>query len=650
MRPIGAARQWGPPREVVRMLQQMREWFRYLKWLLLVIVFMFIWWAVNVWGGGGFRNRSETPEWAARVNGTTISIPSFQAYARRLDSTYQSLLGDQYAQQRSVLRIGVQAINALIDDELAFQEAVREGVGASPHEVADAITRDPSFQENGRFVGLERYRNLFRAGRVTMDEYEEEVRRGLIIAKFRSLIEDGVTVSDAEVEQEFLHRNAKESVDYILADPAKVSPGAAPTEAEIARAYEAHKDRYSLGEGRRGLYVLLAVSNRASSATDAEIKAAYDRDLSSRYTVQEQRRASHILIKVDPSASSDTVKAAEAKAREALKRARAGEDFASLAKRYSQDGTAPNGGDLGFFSRGQMVKEFEDAAFALPVGGVSDLVRTPYGFHVIKVTDSRPGRTIPLEEAREAIRKDLGQAKARSEIARRATDLARAASGGKLDAVAKSQGLTVGDTGAVHDGEALPGLAASQAVVTRMMSLRPGDVSEPVPVPSGQVVVQVTAIVPPAARPLAQVHDRVLKDVRDERARASVDEAVQAARRSGGMKALAKALKAEIRTQADLSHGAGLPGVPADPTISRQLASLPEGAVGDPVITSAGVLVLSVTRRSDHRDELASQHDSIRDGLVRQRQDRLYRAVLQRLRERGDIAVNEEIVRSLDRA
>ncbi len=633
------------------MLQQMRDWFRYLKWLLLIIIVMFIWWAVNVWGGG-MTNRAPSADWAAKVNGTEISIGSFQSYARQLDSTYQSLLGEQYAQQRALIRIGEQAINALVDEELVSQEARRQGITASPQEVAEAITRNPNFQENGRFVGVERYRNLFRSGRMTVEDYEDQVRRGLIVAKFRSLVEDGVTVSDAEVRQEFEKRNTKETVEYVLVDPGKVRAAARPTDAEVARYYQEHRDRYGKGEGRKGLYVLFSTRDSPASqtATDDEVRAAYDRDLATRFTVKEQRRASHILFKVDPGAPAETAAKVEAKASEVLRRGRAGEDFAALARTYSEDGSSKNGGDLGFFPRGQMVKPFEDSAFALPVGGISDLVRTPYGFHIIKVTDTRPGRTVPFDEARDSLREEIKLGKARAEASRRSADLARAAAGGKLEAVAKSQGLTVAETGPVFEGEAVPGLAASNAVVARMTALPPGSVSDPIPIPAGQVVVQVTGVVPPEPRPLQEVRPRVEKDLRDDRARAAVDEVIRSVRRSGGgLQALARSLKVDLKTQGDLTRGGSLPGVAPDPGIDKQLWALPPGALGDPVVTPTGIVVLSVKERLDHHEEFDTQRESIRDTLVRQRRDRVYRALVKRLKDRAEVVLNEAAVRSLDR-
>ena len=633
------------------MLQQMREHFRYLKWLLLIIIFMFIWWFFASWGGGATRGR-QGAAWAARVNGVEIPIESFQSAARQLDGMYQSVLGEQYAQQRAMIHIGRQAIDRLVEEELVYQEALRQGIGVTPQEIAEAITRDPNFQENGKFIGLDRYRNLFRGNRISIEDYEGQVRRGLLIEKFKHLVVDAVNVSDSDIEQEFLRRNVKASVAYLVADPAKVAAKTAATDAQLQRYYEEHKDRYSRGEGRTGVYVLFTPVEAAASevVSDDDVAAAYERYRTTRYETGEQRCAAHILIKVADQAPADAVKQAEKKARDILKKARAGEDFAALARKYSEDSSASSGGDLGCFPRGQMVKEFEDSAFSLPVGAVSDLVKTRFGFHIIKVKDQRPPHTTTLQEAKEGLRQELKLERARGEVLKRAADFSRAAAGGKLETVAKSQGLAIQQTGEVHQGEALPGVIASQPVVARMLSMAPGTVSDPVAIPSGQVVLQVTGTTPPSTLPFKDVRARVQKDDEEERARQAVAEAVRSAGRSGGLDAVARALKVEAKTQADLTSGASLPGVPPDASIEKQIATLAPGTIGEPVSTSAGIVVLSVKERRDHREDLPSQKDSIGDGLLRQRQERLYRALVKRLRERGRVEVNGALVDSLDRA
>jgi peptidyl-prolyl cis-trans isomerase D len=632
------------------MLQQMRDWFRYLKWLLVIIIFMFVWWAFATWGGGTSRGRQDA-DWAAKVNGVAISRDAFIMEARQLDNRYQQIFGEQYAQQRAFVRVGLQSIGSLVDRELLYQEAQRQGITLTSQEVAESIMRQPQFQENGLFIGLDRYQKLLQAYGYDVGRFEAEQRRSLLIAKFSSMITDSVTVSDAEVEREFLRRNEKSTVDYLIIDPAKVGSKRPPADHELRQYYEGHTDRYTRGEGRTGMLVTFSPKEAAATqnVSDEEVAAAYERDKATRYSAGEQRCAAHILLKVGDQAAPDAAAKIEKKAGALLKRAKAGENFEGLARKYSEDSSAANGGDLGCFPRGQMVKEFEDTAFSLSPGQVSNLVRTRFGFHIIKVKDIRPPHTTSLDEARETIREELKLERARGETQKRAAEFARASAGGKLEAVAKSQGLTIQETGDVREGAALPGLPASQAVVSRMLALAPGEVSEPIPTATGQVVVQVTGTTPPAVRPFEEVRAQVLKDVDEERALRAVADTIQAGRRSGGLKAVARALAVDQKSQSDVTRDSSLAGVPPDAAIAKQIGSLPPGTIGDPLKTSAGIVVLSVKERRDHKEDFPSQKDSISDNLVRQRQDRLERALVKSLRERGNVEVNQALVDSLDR-
>lgn len=633
------------------MLQQMREWFRYLKWLLIVVVFMFIVWAFASWTGAVFGARQTSHVWAAQVNGTTIEAQTFQSYARQLDSTYQSMFGEQYAQQRAFIRVGRQAIERLVEEELLYQEALRQGLGIAPEEMAQSITRDPSFQENGQFIGVERYRSLFRANRLSVEQFEDSIRRRLLTEKYRRIVGDGVVVSDSAVDEELLRRYQKTTVDYLLVDAAHLPARTAPGEAEVTRFHEQHKDRYRRGEGRTGIYVLLSPADQAGAAevTDAEVQAAYDRDRETRYTVREQRRASHILFKVASGAGDKEVARIEAKARGVLKRAKAGADFAALAKANSEDSTAGSGGDLNFFGRGQMVKEFEDSAFSLKVGEVSDLVRTTYGFHIIKVTDAREPRVMPLEEIHDRIRDEIRATRSRSQGLERAASLAAASSGGTLKTVAESQRLTVSETGPVHAGGTLPAVPGSQAVVAAMMAMQPGQVSKAISTPSGPVVVQVTGVVPDEPRPLNEVRSQVEKDLDDERAVAAVKQRLESSG-AASLQAVARLFKTEVKSQVDLGRGAPIPGLPGDPAIQRQIESLAPGRIGDPILTTSGVLLLEVRERNDHREEFDAQRDAARDALIQQERDRLLRAVARRLRTQGEVTINDQLVDSIDKS
>jgi peptidyl-prolyl cis-trans isomerase C len=144
--------------------------------------------------------------------------------------------------------------------------------------------------------------------------------------------------------------------------------------------------------------------------SDADAKDFYDKN-PDKFKEEEQVRASHILIRVDEKADAAAKKKARAEIDAVMKQVKAGGDFAKLAQEHSQDGSAAQGGDLNYFGRGQMVEPFNKVAFELKPGQVSDVVQTQFGYHIIKVTDRKPGRTVPFEEANPQIKQFLDQQK-----------------------------------------------------------------------------------------------------------------------------------------------------------------------------------------------------------------------------------------------
>jgi peptidyl-prolyl cis-trans isomerase D len=628
------------------MLQQMRR-AGYLKYLLLSpIVLMFLVWGAVSWTGGSTRRTTQEEDWAAKVNGTVIDANTFRNYARRLDSTYQQIFGAQYAQQRAFMRVGQAAIEQLVEDELIVQAARAQGLDVSPQELADAITHDPSFQDNGHFIGAEKYQTLLRNAGASVEAYEDAQRRRLLGDKYRHLLAAGITVSDDDVQRELQRRLEKTAVDYVSVDMASV-PAGRPSDADLAAFYAAHGDRYRRGEGRTGIYVLVNPRDLLASVTvpEADIRAAYDRDAPTRYTTQEQRRAAHILFKVPADASSEATAKIQAKAQDVLKQVRAGSDFGALAKKYSEDSTASAGGDLGFFGHGQMTKEFEQAAFALPVGQTSDLVRTPYGFHIIKVLDTRAASSTPFASVHDKIRDEIQIDRARALATERAKAVATAAHASSLADAARAQGLTAKDTGPVRAGDVLADLPGSQAAVTRLVGLHTGEVSEALPIPEGQIVVQATGSLPDEARPLQEVRDKVEQDwLADRRTTLVKDKA------ASGLAAVAKAFKTEVKHQDGLTRGASLPGIAPTPELESQLTTLAPGTVGDPVLVGANIVLVAVKSRDERPDEMASQRDATRDNLLSQQRDRLLRAVVRRLRDSGNVLVNTTLVAAVDRS
>jgi peptidyl-prolyl cis-trans isomerase D len=636
------------------MLNVFRENLKHLKWVLVAVVASFILTIFAVWGGGIGRGDSGTApvSWAARVGDEVIGVATFQREARNLEYTYRQVLGDQFEQQRPFLKVGQMAINRLVDRELIGRDALRAGLAVSEQEVAEAIMKDPSFQQNGVFIGKARYEQMFRSNEAMLQEYEQQVQQELLLNKLRSVVEDSVAVGDDELRDAYVRQNEKISLQYFVLEDSRL-PFPAPTDAAVEEYYRQHASEYPSGEGRTGRYILLDLKETASKTDvpEAEIRSQYLQGQKTLYTVPEKRRASHILVKTPPNASPEQSKATEAKAGKALARVRAGEDFAKVAREVSEDSTASAGGDLSYFTRERMVKEFSDAVWSMKVGQTSDLVRTPFGFHIIRVTDIQPGHEQTLEEARPQILAALKMDRARAEVEREAQDFASraGAAGADFGKVASGTGRSVRDFQAVHKGEDIPGLGQQPALESLLFSLKPGAIGGPVSVTSGEVVVQFLSSVPGGPLPLQKVKDRVVRDLTRQGRIEQARKMIAAAGGSADLAATAKKLKVELKNEGPVPRTGPLPNLGEDPDLLARLFSVKAGEALGPLSTPQGVAMVRVAAHTDPMEGFDAQKESLRSTLLSSKRDRLFRAYVERLRNGAHVEINNALVDQVDR-
>ena len=319
------------------------------------------------------------------------------------------------------------------------------------------------------------------------------------------------------------------------------------------------------------------------AVTDSEIEEYYSANQAS-YETPEQRRASHILLQVLPSATAGEKAEVKATAEATLARIRAGESIADLAPELSVDTiSAARGGDLGFFGRGAMVPTFDAAVFSTPVGELSEVVETDFGFHIIQVTGERDAGTQPLDEVREDIRTRISLDQAQDLIREKAVSLSGAAvSADEFAAAAQQAGLEIIELTAAADDN-MPALAPSPEFRNEMFDLPVGGISGPVVVARGMAVFAVDEEFQPTVAPLADVRLQVESAYRNDRLRkAAVAAARSALGTRGELDRAARSLDQEVQDSGDLTPGrVVLPGIGGDsPELSAALFD-DNTAIGD---------------------------------------------------------------------
>ncbi len=358
------------------MMQFMRKnansWLMWLIFGVITLVFIL---AFGPWVGGDLSGNAP---FAAQVNGRVISTAQFQAdYSNRF-RTMQMFRKDYDIDDAKKENLKQQVLDSLIDRELLAQEAEKNELTVTNKKVAKII-KERFFGPDTPFNREQYQRVVNGMYQTTESRFEDQVRREQMASEMEDLIRNAAQVSETELQAEFRNQNNKADLEILRIDPNYFKVPAPTAD---------------------------AISAWADKNTDA-IQKHYE-TFSTRYNQPKKVRARHILVKAAESADAPTLTAAKSKIEAALKRVKTDkEDFAKVAKEVSDDGSAAKGGDLGLFGPGQMVKPFEDAAYALKVGEISDVVKTQFGFHIIKVEEIKEASTKKIEEVRTEIADEL---------------------------------------------------------------------------------------------------------------------------------------------------------------------------------------------------------------------------------------------------
>ena len=628
------------------MLDRMRRHKAWLKWTLALAGF-----ALLVLGFPLIQPPPETPgtltDVLAQVGDQEITVGEFQTLFRRQLQSYQVQSGGEItADLLRSMGIDRQLLQQVIDEYAALQEAARLGVTVTDAEVREAIVSLPAFQQDGEFIGEAAYLQMLRMQQPPMSpaEFEENVRRSLMLQRLQAALTDWITVSDDDVEREHVRRNERVRLSAISFRADDFREGLEATDDDVAALFEQNANDYLVPEQRRLRFVLIDVPALKASFTpsDADVQAYYDNNLDS-YTEEVDLRVSHILLRTQDAELAEVQAQAESIAAEA----RNGADFAELARRYSEDeGTREAGGDLGRITRGQMVPEFEGAAFALEQDEVSGPVTSMFGVHVIKATEKTGGATQTLDEVRDSIVDMLQQESADA----RAGALAEAMSleiseAADLEAAAARRGLEAQESGFAALGEPILGLGFSSEVTTQAFQLAEGEVAGPIPTPTGPAFVTVTGIQAPYVPPLEEVEARVRDDVIRRKAFVLAQERADAAaailQDADDFAAAAEAEELAVNESGLIARGASVPGVGVDAQVEAVAFSLIAGETSDPVLTGNSAVVLHVHERED-ADPAAFQtsREQLRSEMILERQNQFYGAYMENAKARIPISID----------
>ncbi len=625
------------------MRRHAKSWL--IKFLIGMIAVVFIFYF-----GYSFTSRGGVK--IGYVNGEPISGTEYQKTYRRLLEALQRDYKNAWSENLiEVFDLKNRALENLINQKLVSQEAKRIGLDITEQEIQKEILAYPAFQYRGRF-DESRYRALLSQNRMKPEDFEASIAQDLLQRKLRQFLMTFSPVTEQEVLDQYTFSNQKMKISFVQFQPKTYEKSVTYDQKSMEAYFEEHKEEYRVPEKIKISYITMdpEMFKSGVSITDKQIKDYYEEN-KEMFRQEKEVSARHILLKVDRNASEEEERKVREKAKMVLEKARKGEDFPKLAKKYSEGPTAQKGGDLGYFSEGRMVKPFEEAAFKMKKGEISELVRTQFGYHIIKVEDVKEERARTLDEVREEIRKtltnmaatDLAHEKALSLIDQMPYDVV-------LDQYAERQKVPTKQSGYFSSNETIPDIGGDDKLRKSIFSFERNDVSEVLEFGGKFYIIQVVDKKTSHLPELKDVKEKVKKNFTSHLATLEAKSVAEdyLAQLKGGKdwKQLAKERNLTPKTTEYLTRNDYIPQIGYAPELQEAAFSLnenrsyPEGVFQ----TDKGVIVIKFEgRKGVDMAKYEEEKENYRISLMRAKNQVIFGDWLEELKGRAEIQIVQPV-------
>jgi len=592
----------------------------------------------------------------AKIGGTELTV-------REAQINLQSAIREGRIPNEIVEHYVPLYVKKMIADRALAYQAEKMGLRVTEEEVAKAIrTLLPQlFDANGKFVGRDSYAAFLAQLNLTIPEFEENLRKQMLVTKLQDLVLEGTVVTDEEVEREFKRTQEKIKLDYILIAQSKYKASVKVTPEEVKEYFAKTRESYQIPEKRS--FRVLALDEATVSAnltvSDDDLRRAYEAD-KDRFRTPERVKVRHILLKTSEKPKEEVAKI-RARAEELLKQIRAGADFAELAKKNSEDtASAVNGGAMDWITRGQTVPNFEKTAFSLKPKEISDVIETEYGFHIVQLLEKEDAKLRSFEE----VKGELAQEAKRQIVfdrlqttAEQARD-ALAKTPNQPDAVAQKFGMKLASVEKAAQNDPIPEVGVSRELTDAIFTAQKGEVTPIVQAPGNKLVFAVvTDIHPQRQAELAEVEQQVRDRLATEKAQQMVQQKTNEAAEklktaNGDLQKLARELGLEVKTTPEFTRDGVAEGLAPASSVSEAF-SKQVGEVFGPisVIPEGNAIIRVAAKIPADMTQLAAQREQIRNKLksekARERQELLEDSVVTQLTKDGEIKVNQNVMTRL---
>ena len=617
--------------------------------LLLVVALSMLTYLVPSYNLGG----GASDQVVAEVGKETITVPEVQQFVQA------NLRGRQLPPELLPHYIP-QYLNSMVNDRALAFEAKRLGFKVSDEDLAAGIRQMiPQLFPDGKFAGKDAYAELLAQQNLTIPQFEEDMARQLLITKMRNVALEGTVVTPQEIEQEYRRRNDKVKIQYVKITGDKLRSEIQVAPDELRKYYEANKPLYQV-PAKRDLGILIvdqAKLEQAIQPTDADLLRLYNENKDS-YRLPERIDVRHILLKTNDK-DPKQVAAVKAKADDLVKQLRAGANFADMAKKNSEDpGSKEKGGEYDGVVRGQMVGEFEKAAFSLKVNEISDPVKTAYGYHILQVLKHEQAQLKPFDDVKAQLAAAYKKQRVNDLMQQLSDKVQAALTKDPLhpEKVAADLGVQYVKADNVGPGDPLPEVGVNKEFADAVYSLKKGEVSQPIALAGGtkNAMAVCTGEIPAHPAGFEEVQSKLrdafindkLKKLVDQKATQLADKA----RADGGdLAAAAKSMGLEVKTSDAVDRAGAIEGLGSAGMFPDAFAKPAGTIIGPNGLTADSKVVCKVVEKIPaDLSGLASQRLAIRDQIKTEKartRNALFEVGLRdALTKEGKIKVHEDVI------
>jgi len=615
------------------MLKAMRKNIKSLAPVLWLVIAAFIITIFAVWGGGIVETKA--PNTIVTIGKEKISVDLYyQNLRERLEMLKREFkdLDKNLIQQ---LNIPQQVLQQIIRQTLLLQEAQEMGINASAEEVREKIMSYPYFQEEGKFVGYEEYKKRLNRFRTSVSEFEESLKKEIIINKVIKVITAGIILTPEELWENYKKTKETARMEFVILEKDKIELKEEPSFSEIQEYFEKNKEKYTIPEKREADLVFFRTEDlkKEIELTEPEIEKFY-KENQSQFEDPEKVRISRIYLPYENKEKDLALKEAQG----ILEKIKKGEDFGELAKNFSKDKKASENGDWGLYEWKTLTSEEQKEIEKLSEGENSGVVKFEEGVSLLKITEKKPSVLKPFEDVKERIKGILEDQKAREMAEERINRLEKSARKEKsLDIAAQINGLKFKNTGLLKEGESIEDIDPSGTISRTLFQLKEKDISSPVYTYVGVGIAQLQKIELPRQANLEEVESEAKEEFiafkKKEKALEKIKK-VKAELKKRGLEDLAEKYDLEYRTVDEHIREQYLSIIGENSEIDQLAFSLPINEASDPVEFEDGYALIKILDRKEvTHEDFEKDKETEKENLLDAKKDKFFYSYMLKLRE-----------------